>query len=189
MKQMEFANKTRIFLTRPLEGFRKVRKELLGDTLRFAAIWLVILGLLIGTIFAVAWKIVAGMFEEMVPSWLENLGYLSIPAFPVMALIIGLIVIIIGAAWLHLWVLLVSRGKGYAQTVKALVYGSVPSYVLGWIPFVNVIAAVWSIILGILGLRELHEISTGKAVAAFLIACLIPIAAILSIWPFLPPKT
>ena len=49
-----------------------------------------------------------------------------------------------------------------------------PSLLLGWIPGVNIIAAIWALIVEIIGIRQLHELSTGKAVLAIIIAIAIP---------------
>ncbi len=49
-----------------------------------------------------------------------------------------------------------------------------PSLVLGWIPGVNIIAAIWALIVEIIGIKQLHELSTGKAVLAVIIAIAIP---------------
>ena len=57
------------------------------------------------------------------------------------------------------------------QTEKAAIYGSTPFLLLGWIPVIGlVIGGIWAIILTIIGLRELHEITTGKAILAYVLA-------------------
>ena len=61
------------------------------------------------------------------------------------------------------------------QTFKALMYGATPSLLLGWIPFINFLALIWALIVEIIGIRQLHEISTGRAVAAVILAIIIPL--------------
>lgn len=61
------------------------------------------------------------------------------------------------------------------QTVNAVIYGSTPRLLLGGIPFVGIIFTLWSLILGILGVRELQDLSTGKAILAVAIAVIIPL--------------
>ena len=86
----------------------------------------------------------------------------------------GLIGTLIVSLWLHLWVFVMGGRKGLEMTIKSVLYSSTPSLLLGWIPLVSVIGAIWSLILGIYGIRELHEISTGRAIAAMIIAVVIP---------------
>ena len=64
--------------------------------------------------------------------------------------------------------------NGLLQTIKAVIYGDTPSLILGWIPIINVIAMIWSLIVGVIGVRQLHGLSTGKAVLAVILAILIP---------------
>jgi hypothetical protein len=98
-----------------------------------------------------------------------------------MALAGGFICTLIFAAWLHLWVYLLGGREGIMQTFKAIIYGNTPRLILGWIPFIGFIFALWSLVLGILGVRELQEISSGKAILAFAIAIMIPVIIIIVI--------
>jgi hypothetical protein len=45
-------------------------------------------------------------------------------------------------------------------------YGSTPGLLFGWIPIIGMIASIWSLVLEVLGIRQLHEITTGKAILA-----------------------
>jgi len=99
----------------------------------------------------------------------------------VMMLIGGIIFTLVGSAWLHLWVYLLGGRKGFMQTFKVVVYGNTPWFILGWIPFIGVVFMLWSLILGILGIRELHEIITVKAIVAVAVAVIIPLIIILII--------
>jgi hypothetical protein len=47
--------------------------------------------------------------------------------------------------------------------------------ILGWIPILRIIFSIWTLILFTIGIRELHEISTGKAVTAVLITIITPV--------------
>ena len=58
-------------------------------------------------------------------------------------------------------------------------YGSTPGLLLGWIPVIGFIAGIWSLVLEILGIRQLHEITTEKAVLA--VVLLIVVAVVLAI--------
>ena len=77
---------------------------------------------------------------------------------------------------LHLLVMLIvgSRNSGYEATFRVLAYSSVTSLV-SWIPFIGWIASLYGIYLGIVGIRELHNTTTGKAA----IVVLIPVAVLI----------
>ena len=60
------------------------------------------------------------------------------------------------------------------ETEKAVIYGTTPFFLLGWIPVIGmIIGGIWAIILTIIGLRELHQITTGKALLAYVLALVI----------------
>ena len=128
---------------------------------------------------------------------------------------LGIIGIFISGLWTHIWVYLVGGRKGVTQTIKALMYGATPYCLLGWISstylvistyggniygisgyflgniqFVGLLAAIWAIIIGILGVRQLHELSTGKAVPAVVIAIIISAIVVGAIIvAFIPPMS
>ena len=49
------------------------------------------------------------------------------------------------------------------------IYGQTPTLLLGWIPLVNMLAGLWSLILPIIGLKELHKITTGRAILSLVV--------------------
>ncbi|MBL7118138.1 MAG: signal peptidase I [Candidatus Syntrophoarchaeum sp.] len=54
-------------------------------------------------------------------------------------------------------------------------YGATPGCLLGWIPIVGVFAAIWSFIVQIVGIRQLHGLSTRRAVLAVILVISIPL--------------
>ncbi|HSA38700.1 MAG TPA: Yip1 family protein [Methanoregula sp.] len=81
--------------------------------------------------------------------------------------------------WLHLWVYILGGRQGIWQTLKAVMYGSTPSLLFGWIPFIGFIFTLWSIVLGIFGIRVLQEISSLKAILAVAVAVMIPLVLLI----------
>ena len=84
----------------------------------------------------------------------------------------------IGAGILHLLVMIIvgSGNSGYEATFRVGSYAAVTSLV-SWIPLVGWIASLYGIYLAIVGIREVHATTTGKAA----LVVLIPIAIILII--------
>ena len=85
-------------------------------------------------------------------------------------LIFGLIFSFIGAAILYFVGQQFFEGKGtYEGTYRVVAYAGVVS-LLGWIPVVNFLAALYGFYLQIVGLGKVHKITQGQAVVSVLIA-------------------
>ncbi len=80
----------------------------------------------------------------------------------------------VAAGIIHLLVMLVigSRNAGFAGTFRVSAYSSVTSLV-SWIPVIGWIASLYGIYLAIVGVREVHNTSTGKAAIVVLIPAVI----------------
>jgi hypothetical protein len=183
---MNFIEKVKGMLLDPTGTYQNLKDEDMGAALRYFVIWLLIFSALAAVIFAVVGTAVLSMIPQtaelgMLNSFIGAGGGIVIAgAMFIAILIFGVIGVFIGAAIIHLGVLLVGGNNGYGQTVKSLIYGGTPSYLFGWIPFIGIIGSIWSLILIIFGVKELQEVSTGKAVIAVLIPVVI-IAAIAGI--------
>jgi hypothetical protein len=101
-------------------------------------------------------------------------GFGSFLGSLVLAPIGAAIGLFIGAGILHLLVMLVigSRNAGFAGTFRVSAYSSVTSLV-SWIPVIGWIASLYGIYLAIVGVREVHNTTTGKAAVVVLIPALI----------------
>jgi len=170
------------FLFSPSETFDASKEDTLGDAFKYYIILLLIPALLSALIAVVAFSLFAGFFGRMLPGFMPALlafagagAAVAFIAVFIYVLIAGAIVVLIGGLWLHIWVYLVGGRKGLTQTFKALMYGATPSLLLGWIPVIGFLASIWALIVEIIGIRQLHEISTGKAVAAVILAIIIPL--------------
>ena len=88
--------------------------------------------------------------------------------------------ILLGSGLVHLCLMIVGGNrKGFASTFRAISY-SHSAALFYIIPFIGSFAGlIYLFILAIFGVREGHEISTGKAVLAVLLPLIIPILGIL----------
>ncbi len=172
---MSFIEKVKGFLFSPVETFQKSRPETLGGAFEYFIILLVIYAILAAIVWSLIGFSILAAIAPLYGTLMPGLGlWLPVIIF-IGAIIWGIILVFIGGAWLHLWVYILGGRKGYIQTVKSLMYGSTPLLLIGWIPFVSIIGEIWAFVLEILGIRELHEISTGRAIGAVIIAILIPV--------------
>ena len=162
------------FLFSPSKTFDNSEEDTLGDAFKYFAVLLAIYAVLFSIMVLAAFP----AMSWMVGPWAAMLGLTAGPllavAMLVLSLISGIIAVFIMGLWMHIWVYIVGGRKGVKQTIKALMYGATPSYLLGWIPFIGIIAGIWALIVEIIGIRQLHELSTGKAVLAFILAIIIP---------------
>lgn len=160
------------FLLKPVETFQQFKNDEPGIVFSYFAALLLI--------HAILSAIIAVIGIETLPRYAGIPEGIAVPVIVFfMALAGGFIVTLIFAAWLHLWVYILGGRKGIMQTFKAIIYGHTPRLLLGWIPFIGFIFMLWSLVLGILGIRELQEMSTGKAILAVAIAVMIPLVIIL----------
>ncbi len=179
------------FLLKPVETFRNIRDEDTTRTLGYFIVLLIFYALLSGIISAL------GIMRNPLPSLL-NMGLgqadplIEFLTVFFVVIIVWLFMLLIWGLWLHLWVYVIGGRKGLLQTEKAVLYGTTPFLLIGWIPVIGpVLGGLWSIVLQILGIRELHELSTTKAILALVIPFVIIFIVLILIlaWLFIAVVT
>ena len=93
--------------------------------------------------------------------------------------IFAAVIFVVSAAIIHLLVLLIARpmSTNFETTFRVVAYANV-TILVAWVPILGLlVATVWYAVLSILGVREGHATSTGKAV----VIVLIPVAIALFI--------
>lgn len=97
----------------------------------------------------------AGLFQQVLVSQV-----VGIP----LAVILGIVVTMIGTAFLHGWIKIFG-GKGkFVKTFQLNVYSMIPSMLFGWVPIASLIASIYSIYLLIVGVQTLHNMSKRRAI-------------------------
>jgi len=181
-----FVDTLTLFATRPDEAWAMTpEKGGFASPLLFGWI-LTFLGLAVRFIYRrIFLSPLARVFPELPPGVREMFGWgrprsfgCAIAAMPFVAACAAVAGLFIGAAVIHICVLLVgaarSSSSGYEGTFRVLSYASVSS-LAQVIPFVGgLISFVWWIVLAVKGIRRMHRTSTGRACAAVLL----PIAVI-----------
>jgi hypothetical protein len=109
-------------------------------------------------------------------------GFGSFLVSIILAPIFAAIGLFIGAGILHLLVMLIigSGNTGFEATLRVGAYSAVTSLV-SWIPIIGWIASLYGIYLAIVGIREVHGTTTGKAAIVVLIPAAIVILLVLII--------
>src|SRR5829696_10574177 len=133
-------------------------------------------------IFAIVCYEVSAILGGIIALAFGNRGFGGFLASIIFAPIGAAIGLFIGAGILHLLVMLIvgSRNSGFEGTFRVGAYSSVTSLV-SWIPIIGLIASLYGIYLAIVGIREVHNTTTGKAAIVVLIPAVVVFLLILLI--------
>jgi hypothetical protein len=106
-------------------------------------------------------------------------------------LVSWLFLIAVWGIWVNLWAYLSGGKKGIGRSMTAVIYGTIPLLLTGWIPLLGLAGLVWSLALWLTGIRELHGISTGRAAVALALAIIsgLALATILFGWDWISALT
>jgi hypothetical protein len=150
-----FVNTVRNVVTAPAGFFRGIRRE--GDFVN-------------PLIFAIICYEVSAILGGIIALAFGSRGFGGFLASIIFAPIGTAIALFIGAGILHLLVMLIvgSRNSGFEGTFRVGAYSSVTSLV-SWIPIIGVIASLYGIYIAIMGIREVHSTTTGRAALVVLI--------------------
>lgn len=164
------------FLLDPVNAFQQAKDDEPGTVLPYLAVLLLINAILSALLAMTMIGTVA------VPGLTGPSGAVAV-FFVILAG--GFIGTLIFGAWLHLFVYVFGGRRGIWQTIKAVTYGNTPILIFGWIPFLGFLFTLWSLALDILGIRELQEISTLKAILAVALAVMIPLILLILLAAYL----
>jgi hypothetical protein len=166
----------KLFLLNPSDAF--ARMSITGDIgrpLLFAVIlgWV---GIVAGQLYQLLIPRIA-MPWRYFPEMERSMHFAARPVFTIVTMVLApvfvLLAVFIWAAIVHLFLLIVGAGeKGFITTVRVVCYAGA-TQIVQVVPLCGgMIAAVWSIVLEILGLAAAHRTSQGKSA----VAVLLPIA-------------
>jgi len=132
---------------------------------------------LIGATFTLGWRLVAAAAGMQ---WGASGGPLGPVAGAMLEFFLTPFVTVLGlflwAGLVHLVLMILQgSGGGFRATLRAHAYSAGPA-VFNVVPFLGtLVAAIWSVVIAVIGLREMHRIETWRAVMAILL----PIAVII----------
>ncbi len=151
----------------PTQFFKSVAPK---DGFGSALIYALIFGI-IGMCFAYFWQFISEIIGLTFYSQNPQIEQFLSGGMLILMLLLSPIIIIIGllitTAIYHLFLLIVrGANNGFEATFKAISYSS-GVYIFQIIPFCGgFIAGIWLLFLYVIGLREIHRTSTGKALFA-----------------------
>jgi hypothetical protein len=170
-RRLSFGEKAKGFLGAPLNTFNNVEAEALGSALKYFTIWIVIYTILRTIVFyTLERRVFQTLWDLLGSSDAAIYLYLFDPViFALLAVAGAFAGLFVGGSWTHLFVWAFGGRKGYGNTIKAFAYGYTPVFLFGWLPFVGMLFSIWALVLYIIGIRQLHQISTGRAIGAVLL--------------------
>ena len=169
-RRLSFGEKVKGFLGAPSNTFNNVEAEALGSALKYFTIWVVIYAILRTIVFYTVERRVFQILWDLLEVSDAAVYRFDPVTFALLAVLGAFANLFISGSWAHLFVRAFGGRKGYGNTIKAFAYGDTPLLLFGWIPFVGMLFPFWAWVLNIIGIRQLHEISTGRAIGAVLLS-------------------
>jgi len=168
-RRLSFGEKVKGFLGAPSNTFNNVEAEGLGSALKYFTIWVVIYAILRTIVFYTVERRVFQTLWDLLEVSDAAVYRFDPVTFALLAVLGAFASLFISGSLTHLFVRAFGGRKGYGNTIKAFAYGNTPVLLFGWIPFVGMLFPIWALVLNIIGIRQLHEISTGRAIGAVLL--------------------
>jgi hypothetical protein len=162
MSLEEIIEKIKKIIFQPTEFFESIKNEPgIIEAFKFFIIVSLVYFIFALILFFVAPSILLGGLFGFGPSLglLGGLG-ISLPIFIYIFLIVSTFVL---AGVTHIIAILLGGKKDFSLTYKAVAYASTPSLLLGWIPFIGILANLYSLFLVIIGISKLHQVTLVRA--------------------------
>jgi hypothetical protein len=157
---MDFLKKIGMILTAPSKFFDKVKSEKsVNSAFSF---------LLLASIVSLIATIVLAINGPM-----ESLGITEVVVVSLFAWTISILLTFVIAAIVSFSAIRLGGKGNYVSGYKAVVYGSLPSYLLGWMPFAGFVFSLWSLFIQAKGISRMYKISMPRSVIAVIIPSII----------------
>jgi len=179
-----FFETLKLFITRPAEAYERMPTR--GDLLR-PIVYAVIIGwlaVIVSQLYGLAmrgmtWRFMPGM-EGMRGMGMSAAATVAVMIFAPVIIVFGLFV---WSGIVHLMLLILGgANEGFAATFRVMSYAAT-AQVAQVIPFCGgLIAAVWALVLEIIGIAAAHRISQGKAALAVLLPLVICCACLAAVF-------
>lgn len=166
------------FLLDPVAAFAAARDDG-ADVLAPYCIVLLLFNAILSALISLAGVTAIALLAETRPGF----GMPVIVFFGI--LVGGAVLTVLFCLWVHLWVLIAGGRKGFPATARAVIYGMTPYALFGWIPVFGFFFSLWAIVLQIIGLKEMQEISSGRALVVMMIAVMVPIIVLVLVAMYL----
>jgi hypothetical protein len=147
------------------------RREGLRNPFLFALICIVIGAVLNAVVGLIGVQSSVQSSEGLLgPLGLRSQSFAGFVASIVILVVIGIIALPVVAGIYQLLVRIVvgSENSGYRATFRVVAYAAVVNLV-SWIPIIGLLLSLYSLYLQVVGFREVHETTTGRAILVFVL--------------------
>lgn len=179
-----FINRVKGFLIEPTKTFNILKDSSFSEALLYNTILAIVYSacLALSIAFLTIEGFIVGPFMDfLLPEMITSGEGIVGASVNFTALLIAWVIwIIIIWMFIHIGVCIMGSEKGFTQTYKAFIYGITPVFLFGWIPIIGYVSGIWSLVVIILGIRELHELTINRAIMSLIIAFLMPVLIIIS---------
>ncbi len=168
-------DKIKEFMFNPSHAFRGVKEERAVATFKY---------LVILAFFYAGMATLMALLQVFPHPFSSGFSPTGIPVLDPVRIITDILSIVITTiltlgiygVWLHLWVFILGGRKGILQTGKSVCYSATPSLLLAWIPVIGtLVGLVWTVIINVIGIKELHGLSDNRAALAVVLAVVVAV--------------
>ena len=172
---MGFWNTWKAVMFEPMKFFEKMPKKVsISDASKYyLKIHAILLGVLavVGLFLVAVFSTIFGFFGieglAVGGAFFGIYALVILIGFPVL-LLLSWAFMFVSAGVLHVFAMVFGSKEKYTESVKIVSYSTTPN-LLAFIPFINYIVGVYSIVLQVMGTHKRHKLSIGKSVAVVLI--------------------
>ena len=163
---MNIIKKISNILFHPAPFFSQVEKEKGINTAFLYFLILTIFSFALSTIIAYLWPKAYTLF---LPIFTESIPIKQIFLGSLFGFLFSLPLSFIAGFFLYLWLAIFGGKKAFSEAYKLYVYSRTPKLVFGWIPIVNILIWIYSLILLIIGTQKIYKFSSLKATLIYVI--------------------
>lgn len=164
-----YLNKIKRILLNPSKFFSNLKEKTLQDAFLYYIILLAFNVVMSYIIFLLFGDIVTKMFYNMFNLPMQNFSSMRMLGQFVLGYIFGILGSFVGAGFLFVWLLIFGGNKGYNKSYQLIVYSQTPSLLFKWIPFIGILASIYSFVLLVIGTKKIYNFTTTRAVLIYLI--------------------
>jgi len=171
-EQMNLLEKIKKVLSSPSEFFDEIKKEKgIGEAFKYFALLSLLQPLVTTVVLA------QGLNFEKYSVIFGGLTFGAGIAVYTILYLFSLVFSFIGVGIIHLSAKLLGGKGDYSATYKVFAYGTTPTLLFGWIPWIGLILALYSYYLELKGLSKLHDVTMSRS----FVITLLPVAVIMII--------
>ena len=136
-----------------------------------------LLSIFFGSWFYESWDVVFHLVTGKVLPAIPP-GPLFYPVVLALGSVLWLLALAVLTLILHACFKLFGESKAhFSSTINAVCYGATPTLVIGWIPYLNYVGTIWSMVLIGIGMHEQHRIAEWRFLLMIAAVILIFVAA------------